>query len=148
MKPLNESNRGDSPFSGIIIACLVVIAIAICGGVIIGGTSASYNATVVDNSSYVNIASKASDIVGVTNQTSSNFFGNKTSTTQQTAVDRMVGTAYSSIVILGSVPDVFTTVIDSVGGVLGLDSSLTSLLLAGVIAIIVGIAIWLAVGRR
>lgn len=148
MNEMLESNKGESPFSGLIIAVLVVVGIAIAGGLAITQTSIGYNVTAGNNTSYTQIADSSSTIIRITNQTAQNYFGNKTSTTQATAIDRLYATGYSSIIILGSTPAVFTTVVDSVGTALGIDRVFTVLIITGILAIIIGIALWLSLGRR
>lgn len=141
------NRKGDSPFSGIIIAALIIGAAVIGGGLFITGVGGSYNVTNNDTS-YQSISNSTQDIVQITNQTAVSFFGNKTSTSTPTAVDRMIGTAYGSILVLGSVPKVYVTTADVIGHGMGIDTSYSILLITGIVAVIIGIAIWLAVGRR
>ena len=136
----------DSPFSSIIITVLVIGAAALAMGTMIIGTANSYNAT-VNSTVFSNLTAAGNTMVGITNQSSNNFFGNKTSTTQLTAVDRMIGTAYSTILVIGNIPGVFVGIVDTLMTAVGLPGY-GNFVIAAILAIIIGIAIYLAVGRR
>ena len=136
----------ESPFSSLIIAALVLAAAALAIGTIITDSSATYeqdgNTTI-----FTNITESGRGITTITNATANNFYGNKTTTTTTTAIDRMVGAAYGSMLVVGETPTVFINIVENVSGGIGLPGYST-FIIGAILAIIVGIALWLAVGRR
>lgn len=136
----------ESPFSGIIIGVLVIAALSFAIGSIIDDAGQTYGQEANDTV-FANITASGRTITATVNETQNNFFGNKTTNTQQSAVDRLVGTAYGTILVMKDVPVVFVNIVSNSTTGIGI-SGYTAFIIGAVIAIIVGIAIWLAVGRR
>lgn len=141
-----QGSRGVmSAFSNIVIAALIVAALALAIGSTINETSVTYNVN-INSSSFTNISNTGNQIIGVTNTTANNFFGNQTSTTGSSSIDRMVSGAYGTILIVGQVPDVYVNSVESVSNGIGI-ANYTPFVIAGIVAIIIGVGIYLAVGR-
>lgn len=136
----------DSPFSSIIIAGLVIGALALSVGFILDDSASTYNKT-VDSQVFTNITSSARGLTVIANDTASSFYGNKTSTSQSSAIDRFVSSAYGSIQVIGEIPDVFVNIVESATAGIGL-AGYGEFIIAGVVVLIIGIALYLAVGRR
>lgn len=134
-----------SAFSGIIIAALLVAGLALAIGVVIEDTATTYNVS-INATQFSNITSTGREIVSITNVTANNFFGNQTTTTGSSSIDRMISGAYGTILTIGEVPGVFTSSVSAVFSGIGL-TGYENFVVAGILAIIIGIGIYLAVGR-
>lgn len=140
------NNAGELNFASILIVCLVVGAMALGIGFMLSDGSTSYSVTNNDTV-FSNITSSARVVTSISNNTANSFFGNKTTATQQTAFDRMIGTSYGSILVIGSIPGVFINIVGASFSGIGL-SGYDVFLIAAILAIIIGIVLFLTIGRR
>lgn len=146
MAGVQMNNAGELNFAGILIVCLVVGAMALGIGFMLSDGSTSYSVTNNDTV-FSNITSSARVVTSISNNTANSFFGNKTTATQQTAFDRMIGTSYGSILVIGSIPGVFINIVGASFSGIGL-SGYDVFLIAAILAIIIGIVLFLTIGRR
>ena len=136
----------NTPFLTILAIGLMMGALALAFSYILSTGAATYGLTLNDTS-YNNIVSASNQVSGITQNSSNTYFGNSTRTNQANSVDRLIGTGYNTILVLGSIPSVYEQIIYSIAGEMSIDATLANYLIAGIMAIVVTTAIFLAVGR-
>lgn len=141
----NEQAQIRAAFASIVAAALIVAALAFAIEASIDDIAVTYNAS-INQSTFVNISNTGNSIVGITNSTANNFFGNQTSTSGTSVIDRTISSAYGSILIIGQVPSVFVTSVTAIFSGIGL-TGYEKLVIAFITATIVGIGLYLAFGR-
>jgi len=137
-----------SAINDLVVPMIVVVLLAVSFAYVVTGFGESYEVS-VDDYGYEQIANKSADISYASQQMTDAIVGNnQTQTNVLTSVERLSTGAYNSILVFSSVPGLYKTILDSISYSVGIPSAITNIVFWSIGFIIVGVMLYLILGRR
>jgi hypothetical protein len=143
-----RNNRKGQELMGIFLPMIVICILGVALAIIVSDVGPRYNVS-YDDSSYSRIVNQSGAINRISDQSANSLMGEDNQRSNVlTSTERLITGAYNSILVLGSIPGIYMSLIGVVADTLGIPSAIINLVIAGILFSIVGVVMYLALGRR
>jgi hypothetical protein len=137
----------SSQLMSIFVPMLVVCVMAVAFGLVVSDLGQNYGVS-YDDTSYQTIVNQTSSINAVKQGAADGMLGtDEDRSNVLTSSERLITGAYNSILVLGDIPSIYSTMITVVAESIGVPDTIFNLILAGIMFAIVAVVIFLALGR-
>lgn len=133
--------------NNLVMPMIIVVILGVAFAYVITGFGTNYDVS-VDDYGYEQIANRSADISIASERMTDAIVGtNQSQTNVLTSVERLSTGAYNSILVFSEVPGLYKTIIDSVSYSLGIPSAITNIVFWSIGFSIVGVLLYLILGR-
>jgi len=142
-----KNRKAESQLMSIFVPMIVMCILAVSFVIVISDLGSNYGVSINDNT-YNRVAAINGTIAEIGADTSTVVVGdNGERSNVLTSTERLVTGAYNAILLLGNIPDIYLTIIDAVADSIGLDGTIVTLIITGILFSIAAVVIYLALGR-
>jgi hypothetical protein len=142
-----KNRKAESQLMSIFVPMIVMCILAVSFVIVVSDLGSNYGVSINDNT-YNRVAAINGTIAEIGADTSTVVVGdNGERSNVLTSTERLVTGAYNAILLLGNIPDIYLTIIDAVADSIGLDGTIVTLIITGILFSIAAVVIYLALGR-